>query len=161
MQLLLPIFPHGTKLISDQLGVFEQDGQIHYLVNGLTVYSHAKDDLQSFRYITSNMLVHHLCTQSEVIKCFGVSEDSVRRSLNKYRNGKEQSFFSEEARHGHSHKLHKDVLEKIQKNLDQEQSVNSIAKSHHVSEGAIRYAIKKGYLKKSLNQRKTRIRVQP
>lgn len=151
MQLLLPLFPIDTKFISDIVGVYEQDGIVQYIVNGLPVFCHDKDDLQSFRFITSNMVERKLCTQAEVVRCFGVSEDSVSRSLKKFRNNKERAFFSQDNRHGHSHKLRDEVKEQIQKKLDRGQSVNSIANEHNVAEGTIRYAIRMGYLKKSLN----------
>ena len=54
MQLKLPLFPTGCILISDCLGVYEKDGLVQYIVNGLPVYAHPKDDLKAFRYITSN-----------------------------------------------------------------------------------------------------------
>ena len=52
-------------------------------------------------------------------------------------------------RHSASHKLLPDVLERIQKKLQSGASANGIAKNENISEGSIRYAIKKkGQLKK-------------
>ncbi len=48
MQLKLPIFPATATLISDCLGVYEKEGLIQYIVNGLPVYAHAKGDLKAF-----------------------------------------------------------------------------------------------------------------
>ena len=39
MQLLLPIFPNDATLINESVGVYERDGIVQYLVNGLPVYS--------------------------------------------------------------------------------------------------------------------------
>ena len=150
MQLLLPIFPSECKMVSSTVGVYERDDIVQYIVNGLPVYGHGKEDLQSFRFFTSNLIRQGLCTQSEVERCFGVSPDSVRRYVNKYNKEGEQAFFSPETRHGHSHKIRGEVSERIQKKLDQGQSVNSIAKKENISEGAIRYAVKQGHLKKNL-----------
>ena len=36
------MFPKEAKLISDSLGVYEHDGLIQYIVNGLPVYCHSK-----------------------------------------------------------------------------------------------------------------------
>jgi len=152
MQLHLPIFPKGTKLISDRLGVYEQDGLIQYIVNGLPVYCHSKDDLNSFRFITSNFIKQGLCRKVEVERCFGVSEGSVNRYYMKFLKQGEEGFFGTEARHGKAHKIIGDRRERIQIKLDKGQSVNSIAKEEGVRESAIRYGIKQGYLKKSTNQ---------
>ncbi len=83
MQLQLPLFPSGSKLISDCLGVYEKDGLVQYIVNGLPVYGHSRDDLKAFRYITSNFIHQGLCRKTEVERCFHVSEDSVQRAYKK------------------------------------------------------------------------------
>lgn len=155
MQLLLPIFPANTKMISSCLGVFENDGIVQYIANGLPIYSHTSEDLQSFRFITSNFINQGLCQATEVARCFGISVDTVTRYLSKLRKVGEAAFFSEEKRKGYCHKIRGKVLAGIQKRLDEGQSVNSIAKAEGLSEGSIRYAIKQSYLKKNLLQSNT------
>jgi len=152
MQLQLPLFPQDTKLISSCLGVYIKDGVVQYIVNGLPVFSHAEEDLQSFRYITSNFILQGLCRQSEVSSCFCISIDSIKRSLKKLRESGEAAFFSTETRHGYCHKIRGAVLGTIQNKLDAGLSVNATAKSEGLSEGSIRYAITKGYLKKKRRQ---------
>jgi len=137
-------------MVSSTVGVYERDDLVQYIINGLPAFSHGKEDLQGFRYITSNLIHQGLCKGTEVERCFCVSSDSVLRSLKKYRAQGEEAFFSSENRHGHSHKIRGVVLESIQKKLDKGQSVNSIAREHKIREGSIRYAVKQGYLKKRL-----------
>jgi len=148
-QLLLPFFPKDTKMITPVLGVVEKDGFIHYLLSGLPIYSHPRDDLTKFRYVTSNLLVQGLCKNKEIVDCFHVSGDSVRRWKKKLSEEGEQAFFMPENRHGHSHKLLPSVLERMQEKLNEGRSVNGIAREEGVSEGSIRYAINQGRLKKS------------
>lgn len=148
MQLQLPLFPSGATLISDCLGVYETKGLVQYIVNGLPVYAHPKDDLKAFRYITSNFIHQGLCRKTEIEKCFHVSEDSVQRAYKKFVEKGESSFFGDDARKGTAHKITGDRRLGIQKKLDKGQSVNSIAKEEGVRESAIRYGIKQGYLKK-------------
>ncbi len=152
MQLQLPLFPLDTKLISTCLGVYKKDGIVQYIANGLPVFSHAEEDLQSFRYITSNFILQGLCRQSEVSSCFCIPIDSIKRSLKKLSELGESAFFSTENRHGYCHKIRGAVLVTIQKKLDAGMSVNATAKSEKLSEGSIRYAITKGYLKKKIRQ---------
>ena len=158
MQLLLPIFPREAKMISKCLGVYEEDSIVQYIANGLPIYSHGSEDLQNFRFITSNLINQGLCKSSEVSRCFCIPVDSVKRYLTKLRKEGESAFFAEEKRKGYCHKIRGSVLEKIQKKLDKGQSVNSIAKEEGLAEGSIRYSIKQGYLKKSLtaNPQQTR-----
>jgi hypothetical protein len=148
MQLQSPIFPSGCTLISDCLGVYEKAGIVQYIVNGLPVYAHAKDDLKAFRYITSNFINQGLCRKTEVERCFHVSEDSVQRAYKKFVDKGEAGFFGDDARKGTAYKIRGDCRLRIQSKLDKGQSVNSIAKQEGVRESAIRYGIKQGYLKK-------------
>jgi hypothetical protein len=149
MQLRLPIYPKDTRLLNEHIGVYEHDGIIQYLVNGLPVYSHAKDDLNSFRYITSNFIEQGTCQKVEVERFFGVSADSVYRYHKKFVEKGAEGFFGEEIRCGRAHKIIGERRQRIQAKLDKGQSVNSIAKQEGVRESAIRYAINQGYLKKS------------
>ncbi len=148
MKLLLPLYPVGTKLISDSLGVYEKEGIVQYIVNGLPVYAHGKEDLKSFRYITSNFIHQGLCRKIDIQRCFHVSEDSVQRAYNKFTKQGVDAFFGEDGRKGKAYKLIGTKRESIQKKLSTGQSVNSIAKEEDVAESAIRYGIKQGYLKK-------------
>ena len=81
--------------------------------------------------------------------CFGVSEDSVHRYYNKFREQGETGFFGDDARHGKAHKIVGQRRLRIQQKLDKGQSVYSIAKEEGVRESAIRYQVKQGNLKKS------------
>jgi transposase len=152
MQLQLPLFSKETKLISSCVGVYEHDGLVQYIVNGLPVYSHDKEDLQAFRFITSTLIKQKLCKMVEVEKAFGVSADSVQRNVKKLLEEGESAFFSPDNRHGRSHKIMGALKDRIQKDLDQNKSVNSVAVKNKVTEGAIRYAIKQGYLKKNTDR---------
>ena len=80
MQLKLPIYPKGTKMISSLVGVCENDKHVQYIANGLPIYSHDKENINAFRFITSNLIYQKLCRKVDIERCFGVSEDSVNRN---------------------------------------------------------------------------------
>lgn len=137
-------------MISDCVGVYEKGGNVQYIVNGLPVYAHSQEDLNAFRFITSNFITRGLCRKVDVQRCFGVSEDSVHRYWKKYREEGEEGFFGVDKRlGGKAHKIVGQKRLRIQQKLDKGQSVLSIAKEEGVRESAIRYQIKQGYLKKS------------
>ena len=149
MQLHLPIFPKAAKLITQSVGVYEKDSMVHYIVNGLPVYTHESDNLNSFRFITSNFIHQGLCRKVDIQRGFGVSEDSVYRYYRKFIEQGEAGFFGDDARKGKAHKICGARRDRIQAKLNKGQSINSIAKEEGVRESAIRYQIKKGHLKKS------------
>lgn len=153
MQLQLPIFPSGSKMISDCVGFYEQNGIVQYIVNGLPVYVHGKDDLQAFRFFFSNLIHQGLCTQREVRKAFCITSDYVSRAYLVYKKEGEAGFFKPENRHGYCYKLIGDTVVKAQKLLDEGHSQSSAGRAVGVSESAIRYAIKTGHLKKTQLQK--------
>ena len=148
-QLLLPIFPSDTRMITMTLGVREYDGTVYYLHSGVPIFSHLPGDLTKFRYISSNLILQGLCNNQDIADTFHVSTDSVRRWKKKLSEEGDVAFFKEESRHGRSHKLLPPVLDRIQVKLDGGQSSYSIAKEEGISEGSIRYAINLGRLKKN------------
>jgi len=148
MQLQLPIYPKDTRLVNEQLGVYEHDDLVQYIVNGLPVYSHSKDDINAFRFITSNFIHQGLCRKVDIERFFGVSEDTTYRYYKKFVEKGEAGFFGDDARKGKAHKITGSCRQRIQAKLDKGQSVNSIGKEEGVRESAIRYGIKQGYLKK-------------
>lgn len=118
------------------------------MLSGMPIFSHEEGDLNRFRYITSNLILQGLCKNRDIVKTFHVSSQSVHRYKKILSEQGEAPFFSEDGRKGRSHKLLPAVLERIQAKLDKGQSNYSIAKEEGISEGSIRYAIGKGYLKK-------------
>jgi hypothetical protein len=149
MQLRLPIFPKEAQLINSHVGVYQNDGLIQYIVNGMPIYSHSEGDINAFRFITSNFIHQGLCRKVDIERFFNVSEDSVYRYYKKFVEKGEQGFFGIDARKGKAHKIVGNKRNRIQAKLDNGQSVNSIANEEGVRESAIRYAVKQGYLKKT------------
>jgi len=148
MQLFLPVFPKTTTPISACVDVFEHDNVVQYFAGAAPVYSHSVNDQPYFRFVVSNLVERHLCTQTEVSRCFGVSTDSVSKWYKWLKNEGPSAFFGPDGRHGKAHKITGERLERIQKKLDKGQSNNSIAKEEGITESAIRYAISVGHLKK-------------
>ena len=151
MQVLLPICPVGTVMISSNLGVGRKDGMITYLHGGMPIYSHLENDYRSFRFITSKFILQGLCRKIDISTCFHVSYDSVKRYVRRLEERGDRGFFTGDNRNGGSrYKLLPEVIERMQRDLDKGMSNCAIARREGVSEGTIRYAIKTGVLKKSL-----------
>jgi hypothetical protein len=152
MQLMMPIFPAGTEMVSDNLGVGKKDGVVTYLHCGLPIYSHLESDYRSFRFITSKFIDQGLCRKVDICNCFHVSYDSVKRYVSRLERCGDSGFFTDDKRNGGScYKLLPEVISRMQRALDAGKSNSEIARLEKVSEGAIRYALKKGSLKKTLH----------
>jgi bacterioferritin-associated ferredoxin len=104
--------------------------------------------VNSFRYISFNFILQGLCKKVEICRCFGVSYDSVKRNVRRLAEQGESAFFGDDHRGGHCYKLVPAVLDRMQRQLDAGVSNSEIARLEGVTEGAVRYAIKQGKLKK-------------
>lgn len=149
MQLNLPLFTSDVTLINDNLGFCSRDGIVYYLLNGMPIFSHHESDLQAFRFFISNLISQGLCSKSEIQKSFHVTIDFVNRAYRIYKEEGEVGFFKPEKRHGHCHKLIGDRLILAQKLLDQGENNSETGRQCGVQESSIRYAIRRGYLKKT------------
>ena len=147
-QILLPFFPQDITLITPILGVCQQNEFVTYLLSCMPIYCHRKNDLHEFRFVTSSFILQGLCKVTDIERTFLVSSDSIRRWKKRLLEQGVLAIFNEDKRHGRSHKLLPDMLDRIQLELDKGRSVNSIAKVENISEGTIRYSIRLGRLTK-------------
>ena len=61
IQAFLPIFPAETTLINNFLAFQKLDGHVYYFNASMPIFSHAEDDLDSFRMITSQLYINGNC----------------------------------------------------------------------------------------------------
>ena len=92
-QTLLPLIPDGATLINDLVSVIREDDQWTYFHGAHPVFSHAQDDRRSFRMFTAQLVCQGTCRQAEIIRAFGVSKNSVLRSVKKFRKEGIQAFY--------------------------------------------------------------------
>jgi len=90
----LPFFPDDIKLINSSIGFQKREGIVYYFFGPMPVYQHPEDDLISFRFITSQIVVNGNATQAEIVRAFGVSSISVKRWVKRYREAGIEGFFT-------------------------------------------------------------------
>lgn len=99
-QLLLPITPAGSSSLGPLLSICNTDGEWTYHLGIAVIGRHNEDDLASFRLLTSQFVTEGLCTQGDVVRAFGVSLSSVKRSVKIYRTQGAHGFFQPRKRRG-------------------------------------------------------------
>lgn len=146
-QLQLPIFPAGSILINRQVGIKRKDDQIYYFHGLLPVFSHAVDDIKSFRFITSQLVICGNVKQREIVKAFGVSSINVKRNVKLLREEGSEGFFK--AKNVRStHVLTPEVIKKAQRLLYEGQSPSEVGKRLNLKADTVRKAIYSGRLDK-------------
>lgn len=153
MQMQLPIFPRETRLINACVGVFKREDFVYYLHNGSPVFCHQKDDLNNCRYITANLVNTGLCKCREIARALGVSSRNIERYAKALREKGSDHFFNRQEKRGGGHKLDQEALDYAQKMINDFYSVSDVARLMGVSEGALRYHIRNGTIKKKWSLR--------
>lgn len=149
----LPIFPSSIKLINASLGFFKKEDMVYYLHNGSAIFCHGESDLNSYRYITANLVDSGLCGCKELSDALGVKRRNIERYTSSLRKKGAEWFFNRSEKRGQCHKLTDDLMQKAERLIGEFYSVSDVARMVGVSEGALRYHIKKGNIKKKWSLR--------
>lgn len=147
-QVQLPFFPEDITYINNMIGVKKVDDEIFYFNAAMPIYFHNKDDYQSFRYITSQMVCLGTVKQVEIINTFKVSKESVKRWVKKYRESGGKGFFGTRKGVRKGHVLNKEALADAQGMLNQGKMAKEIGVSLEIKPDTLRKAIRDGRLTK-------------
>lgn len=147
-QVQLPIFPPGSVQISLELAFKKENKQIVYFNGSMPVFTHDEHDTRSFRMITSQFCVTGVAKQAEIVRAFGITSISIKRSVKLYRKKGVKGFY--EPRHTRGAVvLTESVLKAVQALLDRKCSVPDIAKKLELKPNTIDKAIRAGRLYQS------------
>ena len=93
LQILLPLFPAEATMVNSLIGVQKKDKTVYYFNGSMPIFKHDQSDIDSFRFITSQLIINGVCKQKEIVSCFGVSGISVKRWVKRYKQSKELGDF--------------------------------------------------------------------
>src|ERR1035437_2912663 len=150
-QVQLPLFPSGTTLITPELAFERRDNQVVYFNGHLPVFTHAVEDLSSFRMLTSQLIVNGTTSQTQIVKAFGVPLVTVKRGVKRYRQGGAKLFFSPPAKRV-GHRLTPERLGQAQQLLDEGRSVPEVGRELGVLGSTLHKAIDHGRLRPALKK---------
>jgi transposase-like protein len=148
-QTFIPIFAAGTVRINADLAYQKEDGQVFYF-NGhkMPVFSHAENDVQSFRMIVSQFCVSGNAKQAEIIRTFGIPGITMKRSVKIFRERGPAGFFSKVQPKRKPRVLTPEVIKEVQKLLDEGATPKIVAEKLGLKQNTIEQAIRAGRLKK-------------
>ena len=144
-QALLPLIPHGSTEITDVLSVVRENGQWVYFLGIQPVFTHDEMDRRSFSMFTAQLVCQGICQQVDIVRTFGVSAISVKRSVKKYRQQGIAAFFQPRPGRGPS-VLNDEVALRAQQLLDCGCSPRQVAEQLSLKADTLRKAIQHGRL---------------
>jgi transposase len=145
-QLILPAIPSGATEINGLTAIWRDELRWTYYLGCYPLYTHPPDDLQQFRFITSQLIDSNCCRQIDIINTFGVSKSNVARSLRKLRVEGPSAFFTKRIGHRNGKVFSPEVLEQAQQLLDQGWHRCDAAKELGIKSDTFRKAIYDGRL---------------
>jgi len=144
-QALLPLIPDDATRINDRFSVVQQEDSWFYFCGIEPIGQHLRNDRQSFRMITSQLVCQGSCKQVDIVQAFGVSANSVKRNVKMYREEGIQSFFQSRKRRQGT-KLTDEILPQAQDLLSQGLSRHQVAEAFGDKYDTLRKAINQGRL---------------
>lgn len=147
VQQLLPLFPSEVTLITPEIGFQEQDGKVSYFNGQMPLFIHDVDDRQAFRVYTSQLVINGTARQVDIVRAFGVSSISVKRSVKKYREQGIAGFYNKRTSRS-AHVLTPKVLPRVQELLNSGKVVSAIARQLDLKTDTINKAIRDGRLQR-------------
>ena len=142
----LPNLPGGETIINNIMSVTKRDGRYYYFCRELPVFFHSVEDKDSFRMYTAQLCVSGMAKQAEIVRAFGVSTISVKRSVKKHREKGGASFFVKKSGGGPTVITSK-VVEDVERLLSEGFSRRDVSKELDVNYSAICKAIQTGRIK--------------
>jgi len=139
-QIQLPVFPQGSTEFNDSIAVVREDQRVVYFNGHLPVFSHAADDVDSFRMFTSQLIVNGSATIGQVQRAFGVSPTTIKRYLAVFRKEGPAAFFTK-APPKFGKKLDAEKTAQAKHLLEQGMSVPEVSKETGVQQDTLRKAI--------------------
>jgi hypothetical protein len=144
-QALLPLIADGATRISNSISVVRENGQWIYFCGAQPVFQHAENDRRAFRMFTAQLICQGACRQANIVRAFGVSKNSVIRSVNRYRASGVEAFYSPRAPRGAS-VITPEVAARAQQMLAAGRSPREVAKELGLKPDTLRKAIQQGRL---------------
>ena len=140
-QLQLPIFPAGSRNITNEIAVECQGKAVVYVHGLMPVFQHEKGDIRSFRMFTSQLINMGSARQGDIVKTFGVPRQTVKRYLKLLREQGAEAFFAEPRRRS-APVLQGEALENVARLLRDGGSVPEVAQATGIRANTLHKAIR-------------------
>jgi hypothetical protein len=150
LQRSLPIFPPGTRIVSSRLAVLVDDEQLVAYSAADPIYTCRLDDRHGMRLAAGMLSQFRLAPDTALAEALEVSRETVRRNRRLLAEGGVEAVRCRTRGPRAPYKMKEAVRRRAQGCLDQGWSVNRTAEEVGLTEGALRYAIRQGRLRRAI-----------
>ena len=147
-QTRLPLVPAEAIEINDTVCLVEDGGRTAYFAAGVPLFSHASDDVVGRRVAAAQIVTLGLARRGELSTALGVDRVTLYRQQRRFEADGIGGLIDAKSGPKEPFKLKGELLERGQQMLDDGKSRRATAAALGVDEGTIRYAIRRGWLRR-------------
>ena len=144
LQTYIPFLPDGAEPINNHVAVYRHDEKVEFFTASGPIYSCQENDLYGLRLAQGIIVTQTATTPAEFANALNINRTTVYRNLNKYKQGGASALIIDKKSNRKAYKFNGKVKHQIQTLLNKGYSLKATAKQAGITEGCIRYAIKKG-----------------
>jgi hypothetical protein len=145
LQRPLPLLPEDAKPVNDHLAVVQSDEEIAFLNASFVIFKCSNDDQYGLRLAQGILCSTNSAKPAQLAKVLGVNRSTVWRNHMLFKQGGALALMADGSNRG-AYKLDEQKRKTAQELLDRSVALRKIGQIVGVTEGCIRYAIKKGAL---------------
>jgi biotin operon repressor len=146
LQKPIPLLPEGAEPINEHIAIYCGEGEITFLNASNAIFKCSDDDQFGIRLAQGILCSAKAVKPAQLAKALGMNRSTVWRNKAAYEQGGAQALLTDKSSNRSGYKLTKEKLKTAQRLLDRAVSVKKIGETLGVTEGCIRYAIRKGTL---------------
>jgi len=153
LQSYIPFLPEGAEPINNHVAIYRYDEKIEFYTASGPIYSCRESDLYGLRLAQGIIVTQTTTTPTQIAKALNINRTTVYRNLNRYQQGGPAALIIDKSNRG-AYRLNGRIKSQVQILLNKGYSLKAAATQAGITEGCIRYAIKKGTLvrKKQLDE---------
>jgi transposase-like protein len=138
---------YEVKIVNENLSIVKKDDRLYFFNGSGPIYCCRTDDKAGIRLAEGMLVALQVARPTELARALGVDQSTVHRNRQKYED-KGVGAFTDKRVIREAYKVTQDKCIQAQQLLDSGYSLTDTAKKIGVSEGAIRYTINQGRLRR-------------
>jgi len=147
IQSRLPLHPAEAIEINDTVSVLDDGKTVAYFAAGIPVFTHAREDLIGRRVAVAQIIALNLGTPTELSVGLRVGRTTLYRQQQRFKSHGVEGLADEKHGPKGPHKHTEQLISQAQGLLDEGKSNRAVAEEVGVSEGTIRHAVRRGWLR--------------
>jgi transposase len=152
LQCYIPFLPEGAKPINSHVAIYRHDDKIDFYTASGPIYSFKESDIYALRLAQGIIVTQTATSAMEIAKALNINRSTVYRNVNRYEQYGPTGLIIDKKRNRKAYKLNGKTKGQIQTLLNKGYSLKAAAKQAGITEGCIRYAIKKGTIESKRQQ---------